>query len=76
MFFLCFFKDQKPVSFQITQKTDLKKHKKQVRWVFLNPAYLSVLFCNFPLIARSGTSHVIIKLIGCVPHTYSIGPWY
>jgi len=33
-------------------------------------------FCDFPLTARFGTSHVTINLIGCVPHTYSIGPWY
>jgi len=37
--------------------------------VFLNPDYLSILFCDFPLIARSGTSHVTISLIGCAPHT-------
>ena len=44
--------------------------------VFLNPDYLSIVFCDFPLIARSGTSHATISLIGCAPHTQSIGPWY
>jgi len=42
--------------------------------VFLNPAYLSILFCGFPLIARCGISHVTISVIGCDPHTWSIGP--
>jgi len=74
MGFLCFFKEQKPVSFQITQKNGFKKAKTQVGWGFLNPDYLLVLLCNFPLVARSGTSHVIIRLIGCAPHTWSIGP--
>ena len=27
---------------------DLKKQKKQVGWVFLNPDYLSILFVIFP----------------------------
>jgi len=31
--------------------------------------------CDFLLIARSGKSHVTISLIGCAPHTWSIGPW-
>jgi len=35
-----------------------------------------MLFCDFLLVARSGKSHVIISLIGCASHTYSIGPWY
>jgi len=36
--------------------------------------YLSILFCDFPLIVRSGKSHVTISLIGCAPHIYSKGP--
>jgi len=59
--------------FKKTKKTDEKKtgglfflEKKRV---FLNPDYLSILFCDFPLIARSGTSQVTISLIGCAPHT-------
>jgi len=40
-----------------------------VGWVFLNPDYLSILFCKFPLIARSGKSHATISLIECAPHT-------
>jgi len=37
----------------------------------------SILFCDFPLIAWSGQSHVTISLFGCAPHTKSIvGPWY
>jgi len=31
--------------------------------------YLSILFCDFPLIARSGKSHVTISLIGCAPRS-------
>jgi len=31
-------------------------------------------FCDFPLIARSGTSHITISLIGFAPQTYSTGP--
>jgi len=31
--------------------------------------YLSILFNDFSLIARSGKSHVTIGLIGCAPHT-------
>jgi len=51
--------------------TDLKKHEGWIfkKWVFLNPDYLSILFCDFPLIARSGTSHVTISLIGCAPYS-------
>jgi len=30
--------------------------------------YLSSLFCDFPLIARSGTIHVTVSLIGCDAH--------
>jgi len=61
-------KRTKPVSFQ-------KKPRKRMmnnillKRIFLNPDYLSILFCNFPLIARSGTSHVIISLIGCALQT-------
>jgi len=38
--------------------------------------YLSIFICDFPLIARFGKNHVTISLIGCAPHTYSIGHWY
>jgi len=40
-----------------------------VDWVFLHPDYLSILVCDFSLIARSATSHVTISLNGCAPHT-------
>jgi len=40
-----------------------------IKRVFLNPDYLSILFCDFPLIARSGTSHVTINSIGRSPYT-------
>jgi len=39
-------------------------------------SYLSILLCDFPLIARSGTIHVTTSFIGCTPHTCSIGPWH
>ena len=35
---------------------------------FFNPDYLSILFFDFPLIARSGTSYVTISWIGCASH--------
>jgi len=61
-------KEQKPVSLK------KKRIKKTCELFFLNPGffnpdYLSILFCVFPLIARSGTSHVTTSLIGCTPHT-------
>jgi len=32
--------------------------------------YLSIVFfCDFPLIVRSGKSHVTIRFMGCAPHT-------
>jgi len=48
--------------------------KKQEGWnkkkrVFLNPDYISNLFCDFPLTARSGTTKVTISLIGRAPYT-------
>jgi len=43
---------------------------------FFKPDYLSILFCDFPLIARLETSHVTTDLIGCAQHTSSIGPRY
>jgi len=58
-----------------TKQPGLKKTKKtgglfySKKRVFLKPDYLSILFCNFRLIARSGTNHVTISLIRCAPHT-------
>jgi len=61
MGFLCFFlKEQKLVSFQGCFF---------LMRIFLDPDYLSILFCDFPLIARSGISHVTISLIRCAPHS-------
>jgi len=67
----CVFFKQNLVSFQKP-----KKHIKKTvglflskKRVFLSPDYLSILFRDFLLIARSGTSHVTISLIGCAPHT-------
>jgi len=37
--------------------------------VFLNPDYLSILFCDFTLIARSETTDVTTSLIGRAPYT-------
>jgi len=31
--------------------------------------YLSILFCDFPLIAQSGKGHVTNSFIGCAQHT-------
>ena len=36
---------------------------------FSNLDIFQYFFCDFPLIARSGTSHITISLIGCAPHT-------
>ena len=56
-----------------TLKNGLKKHKTCELFFltrfFFNPVCVSILFCVFPLIARSGTSHVTISLTECAPHT-------
>jgi len=31
--------------------------------------FFSILFCDFPLMAWSGQSHVTNSSIGCAPHT-------
>jgi len=68
MGFFCFVKN-KNLFLLKKPKKGLKKQKTQVGCFFLNPDYLSILFSDFPLIARSATSHVTISLIGCAPHT-------
>jgi len=65
-------KERKPVSLKKNKKTD--KKTKHVNSFFLNPGFFNpdyplTPFCDFALIARSGTSHVTISLIGCAPHT-------
>jgi len=65
-------KGQKLVSFQKKQKNEFKENQEgclKKKRFFLDPEYLSILFCDFPLIARSGTRHVTISLIGVAPHT-------
>jgi len=65
-----FFKEQRLVSFIKKLKTQIKENTRmgfKKKRVFLNPDYLSILFCDFPLIAQSGKSQVTISLIGCVP---------
>jgi len=43
---------------------ELKKQKTQVGWVFLNPDYLSILFCDLPLNRTIwNKSHITISLI-------------
>ena len=70
VFCVCF-KEPKPVSLKKKKKKNWIKQKQttQEGWVkkcfLFNPDYLWILFCDFPLIARSGTSHVTISLIGC-----------
>jgi len=75
MGFLCFSKkkNENLFLFKKHQKTNLKKQKgwnflKKKR-VFLNPDYLSILFCDFPVMARSGTTDVTISLIGRARYT-------
>jgi len=79
MGFLCIFQRTKTCFFKKKTKNGLKKQVGVFfkKLVFLNlDYYLSILFYDFPLIARSGTSDVTINLIGYAPHTWSIGPWY
>jgi len=70
MGFLFFFKKTTKTCF--IKKTDLTKPRRVVffkKRVFLNPDYLSILFRDFSLIARSGASHVTVSLNGCAPRT-------
>jgi len=68
---LFFIKKQKPVSFQKNKNNRIKQQvvcffKKtdfSQSWLLFNP------LCDFPFIARSGTSHVIISVVECAPHT-------
>jgi len=61
--FVFYLKNKNLFFFQKTLKNGLKNV------FFLNPDYLSILFCDFSLIERSGASHVTISLIGRAPHT-------
>jgi len=61
------------VSFQKRPKKRIEKTKNMwivfLKPVFVNTVYLSIVFfCDFLLIARSGTSHVTISLVGGAPH--------
>jgi len=65
--FLCFLKKRTQTCFfsKNPRNPDLKKAEGWFKKnVFFNPDYLSILFCDFLLIARSGTNHVTISLIG------------
>jgi len=71
MGFLCFFKrkQEKPVSLK-----QIQNKKAGELFVFKNGFFSTLIifqsfFCDFPLIARSGTSRVTISFIGCAPHT-------
>jgi len=51
-------KRTKPVSFQKNEENRIKKNPCELFFqnpLFFNPDYLPILFCDFPLIARSGT---------------------
>jgi len=70
--FCVFFKKKNPF---LSKKTKTRIWKNN-RWlffikkrVFLCTGSLSILFCDFPLIGRSGTSHATISLTGFAPHT-------
>ena len=74
--FCVFFGNRKLFLFLIKQKyPNWKKQKKLGGLFFLKNGFFSTLIafqsfiCDFPLIARSGTSHVTISLFGCAPHT-------
>jgi len=74
-FLRVFLKNESLFLFKKTKKIGWKKNKKIggvffSKNVFFSQSWLSFSpFCDFPLIARSGTSHVTINLIGCAPHT-------
>ena len=69
--FVFFIKEQKPVSFQKSKNIRIKKQVGcffkttdfSQSWLPFNP------LGDFPLITRSGTSHVIIRMVDCEPHT-------
>jgi len=70
--FCVFFQITKTCFFKVkTKNLDLRKSGGLffLKIGFFYPDYLSILFCDFPMSARSGTSHVTISLIGCAPHT-------
>jgi len=65
-------KEQKPVPFEEKQKNSDYKNKKQVSFFCVKNRFFSTPivfqpFCDFPFIARSGTSHVTISL-----HAYRV----
>ena len=59
--------------FKKPKKPEFEKNRRVgIFWkkrVFLNPCYLWILFCDFPLIARSGTTDATTRLIGRAPYT-------
>ena len=71
--FTFFLKERKLVSFKKKPKNPYLKEHEGVFFFknpfFLNPDYISILFCDFPLIAQAGTSHVTISLIWCASNT-------
>jgi len=75
--FCVLFKEQKPVFFQKNKTPGVKKKRKKTGGlgflkklgIFSNLVIFQYSSCDFPLIARSGTSHITISLIGCAPHT-------
>ena len=77
MGFCLFFKEQKPVFLKKTTKhPDLKRNEKTlVGWGLKKTSFsqtwlsFNTFFCDFPLIARSGTSHITNSLIGYAPNT-------
>ena len=69
-FCVFFKKEQKPVSFKKTTKKFELKKQQTTRWVvFETKQTVFQPFRDFPLIARFGTSHVTISLVGCAQHT-------
>jgi len=65
---VCFFLRTKTCFFYKNLKSRIKKTRGLFFFrVFLNLEYLSILFCDFRLIARSVKSHDAISLIGCAP---------
>jgi len=78
MGFCVFLKNKNLLLFRKPKTTRIKKKKrentgglgfKKKLGFFSNLVIFQSFFCDFPLIARSRTSHITISLIGCAPHT-------
>jgi len=72
---VCVFSKKKKKKTYVFSKKQIKTDKKNNGGCFFQKScFFSTLimlwsfFCDFPSIARSGTSHLIINLVACTPH--------